>query len=303
MRDTLGAPATTVYLRSCDTCTAYHLSLLHLQATVQASRTTGTVVTTLPGLPPPINLLRQLLSLLPWAHHWRGMHWGRKQRHGPRVSGLLKNSPHLVGVSAASSTATRGAELVFKHGRRVVLTPAGGVRRLVVAPATNPPSPLLFLVLTVNPCISPSLPFSHRLIQLEEKMKALADSLAIVSTLGGGYFLIKDIAHSISLARKQAALALELGDSVAWRASHLHLVYIAIQCGAWEHGVTLISDLMALAVAAGDKRLVAMLNSATGYLGRTREWYEAGKLCGEDVHRQSLAVYDKELLDKLVGVY
>jgi len=124
----------------------------------------------------------------------------------------------------------------------------------------------------------------------------------MVSTLGGGYFLVKDIPHSIALAKKQASLAFELGDDVAWRASNLHLVYIAIQCGAWEHGRRLIKELTELAIPAGDSKLLAMLYASSGYLDRTKLWEEEGGLSKEDAHRQRLCSVEGDLLDNLLKI-
>ena len=165
-----------------------------------------------------------------------------------------------------------------------------------------PPRPrALTLVLTLTQdfllCLPPA---SHRLVRAERVLVALRDTVAMVSTLGGGYFLVKDIGKAIQLARQQAWLAWRLGDGALWRASHLHLIYIAIQVGAWERGAALIAQLAPGARDAGDERFLAMLSAATGYLERTRAWAEQGKLAGEDAHRQALAVVGQEVLQELV---
>ena len=159
----------------------------------------------------------------------------------------------------------------------------------------------LTLVLTLTQDFLLGLPpASHRLVRAERVLAALRDTVAMVSTLGGGYFLVKDIGKAVQLARQQAWLAWRLGDGALWRASHLHLIYIAIQVGAWDRGAALIAQLTPGARDAGDERFLAMLSAATGYLERTRAWAEQGKLAGEDAHRQALAVVGQEVLRELV---
>jgi hypothetical protein len=146
-------------------------------------------------------------------------------------------------------------------------------------------------------------PVSYVLVLFERRMVAMRETVAMVSTLGGGYFLVKDISRSLRLARQQAWLAWRLGDMALWRASHLHFIYIAIQIGAWARGEALIRELTPGAVEAGDARFLAMLSSAQGYLERTRDWAVTGRLQGQDVHRQALAQADPSVLGELKVLY
>jgi hypothetical protein len=162
--------------------------------------------------------------------------------------------------------------------------------------------------LTLVVCLSADIllhiaPVSYILVLFERRMVAMRETVAMVSTLGGGYFLVKDISRSLRLARQQAWLAWRLGDMALWRASHLHFIYIAIQIGAWARGEALIRELTPGAVEAGDARFLAMLSSAQGYLERTRDWAVTGRLQGQDVHRQALAQADPSELGELKVLY
>ena len=70
--------------------------------------------------------------------------------------------------------------------------------------------------------------------------------------------------------------------------------------GAWDRGNALIAELTPGAAAAGDGRFLSMLSAATGYLARTREWAEAGRLGCSDAHRQALAVAQGSMVQQLV---
>ena len=200
---------------------------------------------------------------------------GGRVRHWVRAAAADAARSGDLGSSSSSSSSTRARR---RLRLRLVLTLREGV--------------LL--------CIPP---VSHLLVRAERSAQALRDTVAMVSTLGGGYFLVKDIPRAIALARRQAWLAWRLGDDALWRASHLHLIYIAMQVGAWARSGELIDALTPGAAAAGDERFLAMLHAASGYLARTREWAEAGRLAGQDAHRQALAVVQGDVLRELVVLH
>ena len=232
----------------------------------------------------------------------------RQQRGEEEGDGLPLSSgeavppgPPVLAVAPGPAWAcAAGAEARLLHRlgrRRLSHWVRAGSPSAQAAPPWRPGHPArrcastLTLLLTLHPAVLRCLPpASHRLLHSQRAVQALRDTVAMVSTLGGGYFLVKDIGRAVALAKRQAWLAARLGDAPLWRASSLHLVYIAIQVGAWGRGLELIEQLREGAALAGDGRALAQLSAAQGYLAQTREWAEAGRLSeGGDAHRQALA--------------
>jgi len=75
------------------------------------------------------------------------------------------------------------------------------------------------------------------------RFTSLVSGSALVSTLGGGYFLCKNIAQARKMAERQIRIARDLGDEgMALRCS-VHLVYNDIQQGHFEAAVARIIEL------------------------------------------------------------
>ena len=82
---------------------------------------------------------------------------------------------------------------------------------LLILMPPNPNIPILRYY-SLQPSTSPTSNISLRLICLENLMIKLVSVTALVSTLGGGYFLCNYLSTAVSLARQQCILALMRGD-------------------------------------------------------------------------------------------
>lgn len=148
-------------------------------------------------------------------------------------------------------------------------------------PSRPLPRPALVLVpRRAFSCGGAGAAWSQRLVTSEHASASLASAAALVSTLGGGHFLCKHIGASIALARAQMRLAAALGDAPAWRRCHVHLLYIAVQCGQWRAARALLRRVRGLGVAARDEGLLAMARAAGLYLRRTRALGDAVRPAG-----------------------
>jgi hypothetical protein len=118
---------------------------------------------------------------------------------------------------------------------------------------------------------SGDLAWGARLSWLLARKAGLATANAFVSTLGGGYFLCKQIDRAEQMALRQLSIALSLGDPALAVQCRVHLAYNQLQRGRLRFARALLEGEWLCAKALGDDVLQSMVKSAWLYLRRLRQ--------------------------------
>ncbi len=115
------------------------------------------------------------------------------------------------------------------------------------------------------------LDWGARLSWLVARKAGLATANAFVSTLGGGYFLCKQIDRAEQMALRQLSIALSLGDPALAVQCRVHLAYNQLQRGRLRLARAMLECEWLCAKALGDDVLQSMVKSAWLYLRRLRQ--------------------------------
>jgi len=118
----------------------------------------------------------------------------------------------------------------------------------------------------------------RRLIALENKHVTLQTANALVSTLGGGHFLCRQVSAAMAMARRQMWIARELGDAKLLLRCHVHLAYCLIQVGAFGSAVRLLRHINTAATALEDGVCAGMVTAARRHARKTHELWRQGAL-------------------------
>ncbi len=118
---------------------------------------------------------------------------------------------------------------------------------------------------------SGDLAWGARLSWLLARKAGLATANAFVSTLGGGFFLCKQIDRAEQMALRQLSIALSLGDPALAVQCRVHLAYNQLQRGRLRLARAMLEGEWLCAKALGDDVLQSMVRSAWLYLRRLRQ--------------------------------
>ncbi len=105
-----------------------------------------------------------------------------------------------------------------------------------------------------TPSNSPTNFFAGRLIYFENKMIRLTSLQALISTLGGGFFLCRYLSVAVSMARQQCKIALLRGDEEMALKCRINEGYCHIHSGKLNRGKKIIKSVL-YDVASRQKRL------------------------------------------------
>lgn len=105
-----------------------------------------------------------------------------------------------------------------------------------------------------SPSNSPTNFFAGRLIYFENKMIRLTSLQALISTLGGGFFLCRYLSVAVSMARQQCKIALLRGDEEMAFKCRINEGYCHIHSGKLNRGKKIIKAVL-FDVASRQKRL------------------------------------------------
>lgn len=105
-----------------------------------------------------------------------------------------------------------------------------------------------------TPSNSPTNFFAGRLIYVENKMIRLTSLQALISTLGGGFFLCRYLSVAVSMARQQCKIALLRGDEEMAFKCRINEGYCHIHSGKLNRGKNIIKSVL-YDVASQQKRL------------------------------------------------
>jgi hypothetical protein len=105
-----------------------------------------------------------------------------------------------------------------------------------------------------TPSNSPTNFFAGRLIYFENTMIRLTSLQALISTLGGGFFLCRYLSVAVSMARQQCKIALLRGDEEMALKCRINEGYCHIHSGKLNRGKKIIKSVL-YDVASQQKRL------------------------------------------------
>jgi len=106
------------------------------------------------------------------------------------------------------------------------------------------------------------------LISVETKAASLIALNAFVSTLGGGHYLCKHVSDAWSMAIRQQAIALALGDMELAGQCRIHLAYISMQVGKLKSASKRLESERKFALKIESNRLLAVVYAAEVYLNK-----------------------------------
>lgn len=95
-----------------------------------------------------------------------------------------------------------------------------------------------------SPSNSPTNFFAGRLIYFENKMIRLTSLQALISTLGGGFFLCRYLSVAVSMARQQCKIALLRGDEEMAFKCRINEGYCHIHSGKLNRGKKIIKSVL-----------------------------------------------------------
>jgi hypothetical protein len=143
----------------------------------------------------------------------------------------------------------------------------------------RPPARVLLLAAPVPPADT-GWAWGRRVARLVHLTNALVSSNAYISTLGGGFFLTRQLGPALVLAQLQMAVARALGDARLWARCLVHVTYALVQAGRFRTASRLARRLAAAAAdpELDDPTLGRMCAAARRYCVRTHRLWADGTL-------------------------
>mmetsp|Transcript_2452 Transcript_2452/g.4064 ORF Transcript_2452/g.4064 Transcript_2452/m.4064 type:complete len:307 (+) Transcript_2452:21-941(+) len=110
------------------------------------------------------------------------------------------------------------------------------------------------------------LAWDHKIATVLNLRVGLITANAVISTLGGGHFLCKQIDAAEAMAKKQLRIAHQLGDPGLASQCRIHLAYNQIQRGNLDRARSILIHELFVAQHLEDKVLKLMIRSAWLYI-------------------------------------
>lgn len=127
-------------------------------------------------------------------------------------------------------------------------------------------------------CNAPSsdyFDFTSRLLSWEHTLIRLQSLHAFTSTLGGGYFLCRQLHVATELARYQRRIATALNDEHAAGVCTVNEAYNYIHAGYIRHALAILKKTKIHAKKRNDNSLMAIISSACTFAKRVRRFHAA----------------------------